>query len=110
MSYVALCVSGERRVRCLASSGIPARARIMGLLLAVIGIQMALEGLRGAVGPMLEGGRTSVSRCLESSALAAGQRIPAVNDGSCRARRLDPGDGGVSGPGRPQHHRYARTR
>ncbi|MEZ4334954.1 MAG: MarC family protein [Myxococcota bacterium] len=52
MSYVAF-VSGERLVRYLGPSGITALARIMGLLLAVIGMQMALEGLRGSVAPLL---------------------------------------------------------
>ncbi len=41
-------VSGERLVRYLGKSGLAVITRIMGLILAVIGVQMLIEGLKGA--------------------------------------------------------------
>jgi len=42
-------VSGERFVRYVGESGLKVITRIMGLILAVIGTQMVLEGIAGAI-------------------------------------------------------------
>ena len=41
-------VSGERLVKLLGQSGMSVITRIMGLILAVIGVQMAIDGIKGA--------------------------------------------------------------
>lgn len=41
-------VSGERLVRFLGSNGLNVVTRIMGLILAVIGVQMVVDGIHGA--------------------------------------------------------------
>jgi len=41
-------VSGERLVALIGESALNIITRLMGLILAVIGVQMALEGIRGA--------------------------------------------------------------
>ncbi len=48
VSYV-FFVSGERFVRFLGRNGIKVISRLMGLLLAVIGVQMLIHGIEGAV-------------------------------------------------------------
>ena len=55
-AFVSLCVitwvffvSGERLVRFIGDSGIKVVTRLMGLILAVIGMQMLVEGIGGAV-------------------------------------------------------------
>ena len=42
-------VSGERLVNFIGTNGIKVITRLMGLILAVIGVQMVLEGLAGAI-------------------------------------------------------------
>ena len=46
-SYVAF-VSGERLVAFLGESALTIVTRLMGMILTVIGTQMAIEGIRGA--------------------------------------------------------------
>ena len=48
ISYV-LFVSGERIVRYIGDNGIKVITRLMGLILAVIGVQMLIQGVGGAV-------------------------------------------------------------
>lgn len=48
VSYV-FFVSGERFVRYLGDNGIKVVTRLMGLILAVIGVQMLIDGIGGAV-------------------------------------------------------------
>lgn len=55
MSFSALCaityvafLSGERLVRVLGSAGMDIVTRLMGLILAVIGTQMLIQGIHGA--------------------------------------------------------------
>ena len=48
ISYV-LFVSGERFVRYIGDNGIKVITRMMGLILAVIGVQMLIQGIGGAV-------------------------------------------------------------
>ena len=48
LSYV-LFVSGERFVKYIGDSGIKVITRMMGLILAVIGVQMLIQGIGGAV-------------------------------------------------------------
>jgi multiple antibiotic resistance protein len=45
----AFFVYGERLVRYLGPAGLSVIARIMGLILAVIGVQMLIGGISGAV-------------------------------------------------------------
>jgi len=45
----AFFVSGERLVRYLGQNGIRVVTRLMGLILAVIGVQMLISGVGGAV-------------------------------------------------------------
>lgn len=47
ITYVAF-LSGDRLVRVLGDSGMDVVTRLMGLILAVVGTQMLIEGLRGA--------------------------------------------------------------
>ena len=47
LSYVAF-VSGERLVALIGESALNIITRMMGLILAVIGTQMAIEGVQGA--------------------------------------------------------------
>ena len=49
LSYVAF-VSGERVVALVGESALNVVTRLMGLILAVIGVQMAIEGIHGAFG------------------------------------------------------------
>lgn len=56
VAFAALCVitlacflMGERLVRVIGDSGVQIVTRLMGLILAVIGVQMLIEGVRGAV-------------------------------------------------------------
>lgn len=42
-------LSGDRMVKLLGSSGLNVTTRIMGLILAVIGVQMLIDGISGAV-------------------------------------------------------------
>lgn len=48
ISYV-FFVSGERFVRYLGDNGIKVITRLMGLILAVIGVQMLIDGIGGAI-------------------------------------------------------------
>ena len=47
LTYIAF-VSGERLVALIGESALNIVTRLMGLILAVIGTQMAIEGIRGA--------------------------------------------------------------
>jgi multiple antibiotic resistance protein len=54
-AFVVLCaitffcfVSGERIVKFLGPSGMSVITRMMGLILAVMGVQMAIDGIEGA--------------------------------------------------------------
>jgi multiple antibiotic resistance protein len=42
-------VSGSRLVAYVGDSGIKVITRMMGLILAVVGVQMAIDGIRGAI-------------------------------------------------------------
>jgi len=42
-------VGGERLAKILGQNGIKVVSRLMGLILAVIGVQMLIEGVRGAI-------------------------------------------------------------
>jgi multiple antibiotic resistance protein len=55
-AFAALCLitlafflSGDRLVKILGPSGLNVTTRIMGLILAVIGVQMLIEGITGAI-------------------------------------------------------------
>jgi multiple antibiotic resistance protein len=48
ISYVSF-VSGERLVRYIGANAVSAVTRMMGLILAVIGVQMLIEGVHGAI-------------------------------------------------------------
>jgi multiple antibiotic resistance protein len=48
ITYV-LFVSGQRLVKFLGESGLGAITRLMGLILAVIGVQMLVDGIAGAI-------------------------------------------------------------
>ena len=50
----AFFVSGERFVHYLGNSGIKIVTRLMGLILAVIGVQMLIDGTGGAVSAYLK--------------------------------------------------------
>jgi multiple antibiotic resistance protein len=45
----AVFVSGERFVKYIGDNGIKVVTRLMGLILAVIGVQMLIHGIGGAV-------------------------------------------------------------
>ena len=49
ISYV-FFVSGERFVKYIGDNGIKVITRLMGLILAVIGVQMLIDGIGGAIG------------------------------------------------------------
>lgn len=56
IAFGALClitygffVSGQRLVAFLGQSGLDVITRMMGLILAVIGVQMIIEGVTGAI-------------------------------------------------------------
>lgn len=55
ISYV-LFVSGQRVVRYIGDNGIKVITRLMGLILAVIGVQMLIQGVGGAVTEFLKKG------------------------------------------------------
>ncbi len=64
-AFAVLCVltfiffmSGEKFIRYIGKSGIKVVTRLMGLILAVIGVQMLLEGLAGAITRYLESAPT----------------------------------------------------
>jgi len=42
-------ISGERLVAFLGQSGLDVITRMMGLILAVIGVQMVIDGVSGAI-------------------------------------------------------------
>jgi multiple antibiotic resistance protein len=42
-------VSGEKLIRYLGANAVSAVTRMMGLILAVIGVQMFIDGVHGAV-------------------------------------------------------------
>lgn len=48
ITFVAF-IGGERLARFLGQNGISVVSRLMGLILAVVGVQMVIEGVRGAV-------------------------------------------------------------
>ena len=48
ISYV-FFISGERFVKYIGENGIKVVTRLMGLILAVIGVQMLIDGVGGAV-------------------------------------------------------------
>jgi len=48
VSY-AFFVSGEKLIRSVGENGVSAITRLMGLILAVIGVQMFIEGAHGAI-------------------------------------------------------------
>jgi multiple antibiotic resistance protein len=50
----AFFVSGERFVRFIGDNGIKVITRLMGLILAVIGVQMIIHGIGGAVTDFLQ--------------------------------------------------------
>ncbi|MFV0438700.1 MAG: MarC family protein [Desulfopila sp.] len=53
ISYV-FFISGERFVRYIGQNGIKVITRLMGLILAVIGVQMLISGIGGAITPYLK--------------------------------------------------------